>query len=136
MIKRLSWIVLIVIILVSAEISGRLVLMKNAWIKDQKGVWIKHGQPRILPDYVTLQEKVLAKATELYDQKRAEGIDFSSGPCLADPLADYPEWAVDIAHNPRQEIDNNPENQCSSFRTGKAKHFVELDENGNLIKVF
>lgn len=67
-------------------------------------------------------------------QKLNEGQNLSNGPCLANPLpADAPNWVCDVAHNPRQEIDNLPENQCSAF--GKtASHFIEVDENCNLIR--
>ena len=65
-----------------------------------------------------------------------EKIDLSNGPCLANPIEGLENWVCDIAHNPRIEIDNLPENQCSAFREGKAKYFVELDPNCNLIKIY
>jgi len=74
------------------------------------------------------------KATELCRAKKIEGINFSQGPCLSNDL--MPDWVADIAHNPRQPIDNEPENQCSAFREGKAHHFVELNENCEVIKVY
>jgi hypothetical protein len=62
--------------------------------------------------------------------------DLNNGPCLLDPdpYPDMSNWVCDIAHDPRQDVDNLPENQCSAFREGRAKHFVELDENCNLIR--
>ncbi len=62
-----------------------------------------------------------------------DGTDLSKGPCLNDKVID--DWVCDIAHSPREEIDNKQENQCSAFRAGEAHHFVELDENCSLIKV-
>ena len=62
-----------------------------------------------------------------------EGTDLSNGPCLSDKIVD--DWVCDIAHSPREEIDNQQENQCSAFRAGEANHFVELDENCGLINV-
>jgi hypothetical protein len=59
-------------------------------------------------------------------------MDFSCGPCLSDAL--MPDWVLDVAHNPRQAMDDLPSNQCPSFREGRAKHFVELDLEGNLIR--
>ena len=58
----------------------------------------------------------------------------SNGPCLSNEL--MPDWVADIAHDPRLPVDNLPENQCSAFRDGKAEHFVELDVNGEVIKVY
>lgn len=78
------------------------------------------------------RDLAISKARELFEQKKAEGMDFSNGPCLADEI--IPDWAVDVAHNPRQPVDNRPENQCSSFREGRVHHFVELDPQGNLIR--
>ena len=44
------------------------------------------------------------------------------------------DWCVDVAHDPRQPVDNLPENQCRSYREGKVHHFVELDPEGNVIR--
>lgn len=62
----------------------------------------------------------------------AKGTDLSAGPCLSNELAH--DWVCDVAHSPRQDIDNLPENQCSAYREGRAHHFVEVDENCELIK--
>ena len=37
-----------------------------------------------------------------------------------------PLWVADIAHDPREDIDDEPENQCQRYREGEASHFVEL----------
>lgn len=58
--------------------------------------------------------------------------DLSAGPCISNEIA--PDWVCDVAHNPRQAIDDLPENQCSAYKEGKAKHFVEVDETCNLIR--
>jgi hypothetical protein len=58
--------------------------------------------------------------------------NLSNSPCLSDNLA--PDWACDVAHSPRQAVDNLPENQCVSFRTGVVHHFVEVDESCDIIK--
>lgn len=74
------------------------------------------------------------KAQEIYQTKKNQGVDMRNGPCLANEL--MPDWILDVAHNPREDIDNLAENQCPSFREGKAHHFVELDPDGNLIRVY
>lgn len=78
-------------------------------------------------------EQLIEMAQELFKEKKAAGMDMSNGPCIANELDPY--WVVDVAHNPRQPIDDLPENQCSAFREGKAKHFIELDIEGSLIKI-
>lgn len=62
--------------------------------------------------------------------------DLSNGPCLGNPLENLKDWVCDVAHWPRQEIDNLPENQCSAFREGRAKHFIEVDVNCNFIRAY
>jgi hypothetical protein len=77
-------------------------------------------------------DTAINQANHLYRQEKAKGRDFSSGPCLSDAL--LPNWVVDIAHSPRQSIDDLDQNQCPSFKQGRSLHFVELDPNGNLIR--
>ncbi|MEZ0345475.1 MAG: hypothetical protein ABWK01_02885 [Infirmifilum sp.] len=66
----------------------------------------------------------------------ASGMDLSKGPCLLNPIKEMPDWVCDVAHSPREPIDNLPENQCSSFREGKATHFVEVSPTCELIRVY
>jgi len=61
------------------------------------------------------------------------GQDLSNGPCLLNPI-EGTEWVCDVAHSPRQDVDNKPENQCSAYREGIAKHFVEVNPGCELIK--
>lgn len=72
------------------------------------------------------------QAKYLYEVEKAKAKDFSSGPCLSNAL--MPDWVADIAHSPRQSIDDLPANQCPAYLEGRAHHFVELDPEGNLIK--
>lgn len=79
------------------------------------------------------QDKAVNQAKYWYEKAKLQGMDFSKGPCLADGL--IPGWVADIAHNPRKDIDNLPDNQCKAFLEGRAQHFVELDLEGNVIRV-
>ena len=54
-------------------------------------------------------------------------------PCLGEIALD---WFCDVAHLPRQSVDDLPENQCQDFREGKAKHFVEVTPNCKLIRKY
>ena len=72
------------------------------------------------------------QAQFIFRQRKIAGEDFSQGPCLSNAL--MPDWVLDIAHNPRQSIDDSPQNQCPAFLEGRAKHFVELDTEGNLVR--
>jgi hypothetical protein len=84
-----------------------------------------------IPDNNT-REEAIRRAKELFAHRKAAGVDFSNGPCLSEEI--MPDWCVDVAHNPRQAVDNFPDNQCRSHREGRVHHFVELDTDGNLIR--
>lgn len=68
------------------------------------------------------------QAKMLFEQKKQRKESFDNGPCLSNAL--MPGWVADIVHNPHQPIDDLAENQC-----GLADHFVELDLNGNAVRV-
>ncbi|MFH1786231.1 MAG: hypothetical protein ABH829_01060 [archaeon] len=55
--------------------------------------------------------------------RRDAGSDLSTGPCLGQIGED---WVCDVAHSPRVEVDDNPDNQCPQYRLGDAHHFVEV----------
>lgn len=85
------------------------------------------------PGLDTEIDTMVGRAQKIYKDRKTIGIDFSTGPCLTNDLAQ--EWVADIAHNPRMSLDNLAENQCPRFLEGKAKHFVELDLKGEVIRV-
>jgi hypothetical protein len=82
------------------------------------------------------KELAIEKCINACRETLISGKDLSNGPCLLNPITELKNWVCDVAHNPRQEVDNLPENQCSSFREGKAKHFVEVDIACNLIRAY
>ena len=59
--------------------------------------------------------------------------ELSMGPCIEENL--LRDWVCDVAHNPRTDVDDDPANQCANFRNGNASHFVEVDEDCNVIRV-
>jgi hypothetical protein len=73
----------------------------------------------------------VALAQQAYRDARARGVDMSQGPCLG---VIKKGWVADVAHDPRQKVDDDPANQCEAFRSGEATHFVELDPQGSLIR--
>ena len=60
--------------------------------------------------------------------------NLSDGPCLSNEI--IKDWVCDVAHYPRIEKDDFPQNQCENFRNGAAHHFVEVDSECNLIRVY
>lgn len=65
----------------------------------------------------------------------AANTNLEAGPCLLNPVSQDTNWVCDVAHNPRQAVDNLTENQCSAYRAGTAKHFVEITPDCQLIKI-
>lgn len=86
------------------------------------------------PGIVSENDRAVSQARKLFNEKKGLGMDFSNGPCLSNDL--MPNWVADIAHDPRRAIDDLPENQCQAFREGRARHFVELDQNGDVLTVY
>ena len=80
------------------------------------------------------RDKAVNAAQSAYRQFIATGVPLEPGPCVSESLPGVPDWVADIAHEPRLSLDDNPANQCQRYRNGEAHHFVELDENGQLIK--
>jgi len=84
----------------------------------------------------TLEEIRLGCIAMCQEQLNA-GADLSKGPCLVNNIGENPKgeiWVCDVAHSPRQDVDNQPENQCEDYGSGVAKHFVEVDEQCNVIE--
>ena len=90
---------------------------------------------RNAPQTVGEPNDVVAKRAciNLCKEKVNESRNLSSGPCLFEDNR-VVDWVCDVAHNPREAVDNLPENQCSAYREGRAQHFVEVDEKCNLIQ--
>lgn len=65
-----------------------------------------------------------------------EGKDLSEGPCLLDPMPEDNNWVCDIAHDPRQPVDNEMQNQCDAWNNGTAKHFIELTPECEFIAAY
>jgi hypothetical protein len=82
-------------------------------------------------DGAEADEQTIELAKQAYQEAKARGMDMSPGPCLG---VIKEGWVADVAHDPRQEVDDEPENQCEAYRSGDADHFVELDPEGAFIR--
>jgi hypothetical protein len=81
------------------------------------------------------RDRAVMEAMTAYHEAKSAGAELDHGPCIAEQLPGLTDWVADIAHSPRQPVDDRPANQCQRFRTGQAHHFVELDPSGHLIRV-
>jgi hypothetical protein len=80
------------------------------------------------------QALAVAKAKAAFRKAQARGENLSAGPCIAEQLPGLVDWAVDVAHDPRQAVDDEPAHQCQSYRDGRTHHFVELTPQGQPIR--
>jgi len=129
------YLIVLIFLAVVAMLGFILLILRSpedSYIKDSRGVWIKHGKPSAISTEVAVQQELIQKAADLYSAEVAEGADLSQGPCLG-KIDD--DWVADITHSPRQAVDDQIQNQCSDFIKGIAHHFIELDPNGNIVRV-
>jgi hypothetical protein len=80
------------------------------------------------------KDEAIDASKDAFVAGKKAGTDLRPGPCIAERLPGLPEWVADIAHDPRQSVDDQRANQCQRYRRGDASHFVELDPAGNLIR--
>jgi hypothetical protein len=83
----------------------------------------------------TDRDRAVMEAMAAYHEAKSTGAELDHGPCIAEQLPGLTDWVADIAHSPRQPVDDLPANQCQRFRKGRAHHFVELDPSGHLLRV-
>jgi hypothetical protein len=79
-------------------------------------------------------DRAIAAARRAYGEAVSRGQGLDAGPCIAEQLPGLPEWVADVAHDPREDIDDEPGNQCRRYREGEASHFVELTPAGRVIR--
>lgn len=90
------------------------------------------GTPALNIKATAEKDLAIAQAKELFRAQSLDGKNFTNGPCLSNSL--FPGWVADIVHDPRTSVDDDTANQCEAFVKGTAKHFVELDLEGNFIR--
>lgn len=100
---------------------------EDDWIKDSRGVWVKHGNPSNISEQVLQQQEAINCALDKFNNFTEEINSQCLGVC-----GDY---AVDIVYVPRTAEDNLAENQCEEYRNGNVNHFIELNKNGDIVKI-
>ncbi len=102
-----------------------------------KGIFMLFGVITIILLSSCIQQKskenpAITACISLCKDRLNSGSGLSNGPCLSNEI--YPDWVCDVVHNPRQQVDNIPKNQCPVFGEGTAHHFVEVDEKCGFIR--
>jgi hypothetical protein len=130
--KKIYIILIIIGILIISWLFIRFVFGggEDSWIKDEKGVYVRHGNPSETPAYVAEQQEGISCALSLYQEQKQTGIEFTSQ-CLGTCM----DYAVDIVHVPRTNEDNIFGNQCSEYQEGKVSKFIELDKDGKIVSI-
>jgi len=129
--KRTYLIIAIIVGILTIWLFVRFIIGGNedSWIKDSRGVWIKHGNPSETPDYVLEQQQAVSCALGLYEANSSR-LSFSSQ-CLGT----CGNYAVDIVHVPRTSEDNLIENQCLGYTEGKVSQFIEIDKYEEIVRI-
>jgi len=129
-IKRIHLIILLVFLFLAiAWAFVRFVIGGNedSWIKDEKGVYVKHGNPSEIPGYVAWQQAAISCAYDLFDNVTEEKSSQCLGICA--------NYAIDIVHVPRAAEDDLSQNQCADYGNGFVNHFIELDKNREIVRI-
>lgn len=117
---------IVVIVMVKLFFNGG----EDNWIRQDNGIWIRHGNSSEMPIYVQNQFNAVSCAFVLYTKERISGKAIDSQ-CLGN----CGEYAIDIISVPRSESDDLIENQCADFVNGKTTRFIELDKEGKILRV-
>jgi hypothetical protein len=71
------------------------------------------------------EQDIIDACVQACDNALKTGVSLDEGPCILNPIPNT-NWVCDVAHEPRQAVDNIAENQCQAYRNGAAKYFVEV----------
>jgi hypothetical protein len=87
-----------------------------------------------IPESIT--QGVKSSCISLCNEELEKGTNLENGPCLSDntPNWNIENWVCDVAHSPRENVDNLRENQCDDWHNKKASHFVEVYPNCEFIR--
>lgn len=102
--------------------------MKICFLALVLGILLVSGCVAEIPN---MKEQAKEKCIEACKTALATGQNLSPGPCLSNRIVDG--WVCDVAHWPRQEVDNDAANQCPEFGE-TAKHFVEVNPECEFIR--
>lgn len=130
--RKLNIVIIFIIILLCAVLVLRFSLggTGGTWVVNENGLYDKSENSSGISEEVVDQQLLILAAMQLYFEKQREGMNFSSQ-CLG-VVGDY---AVDVVHIPRIAEDDVKENQCEEFISGMVKKLIELDAEGNVMRI-
>ena len=83
---------------------------------------------------------IASQCIALCQEALKENKNLSNGHCLSDNNSNWKidNWVCDVAHSPRQDVDNQRENQCDKwwdgYQKGNAPYFTEVTPNCDFIR--
>ncbi|VVB78318.1 Uncharacterised protein [uncultured archaeon] len=128
---RIYWIILIGVIFFI--LIGLFVFFRSnedTWTLDSQGVYVKHGNPAVIPAKVLEQQEALFCADNKYRIAQDDRLEFNSQ-CLGR----CGNYSVDIVHVPRTADDDLSQNQCEDYKNQVTSHFIELNNKGIIVRV-
>jgi hypothetical protein len=128
-IKKSFLVIAGIIVLLTAFVIVRFIVGggEDNWIKDSRGVYVKQGNPSLEPIEIIEQQQAISCALEKFNNFTGEKNSQCLGACG--------NYAVDIVHVPRTAADDLTENQCRDYADGKIPSFIELDKNGEIVRI-
>jgi hypothetical protein len=100
---------------------------EDNWIKDSRGVYVKHGNPSETPVYVLEQKEAINCAYDKFGNFDEEKSSQCLGTCK--------DYAIDIVHVPRTAEDDLMTNQCEDYKNKIVSHFIELNQQGEIVRI-
>lgn len=132
--KKIALGIIVLVVIVSLVIFGIFFIFskfnKDSWIKDQKGIWITEGNPENASTEIKEQQNAISCASGLYAENSLKNISF-----VSQCLGSCGNYSVDVVNVPRTSDDDLKTNQCSDFSEGKLKHLIELNKQGNIVRI-
>lgn len=97
-------------------------------------VWqVNRKEGEYKPGVNALNDRAVNTALMVYESQKKTKKNLSNGPCLSNDLLD--DWVADLVHDPKVPEDDLMENQCAALLDGTATRIVELDLDGNVVRV-
>jgi predicted permease len=126
--------ILVLIVILGLLVYGVIFIVskfkEDDWIKDSRGLYLMHGNSSSTPTYVIEQQEAISCASSLYASASIANMSFNSQ-CLGT----CGNYSIDIVNVPRISEDNLAENQCADYLLKKTTHFIELNKQGNIVRI-
>jgi len=126
-VKNNTYWVAVVFVIIILGIFLFFKFQEDDWIKNENGIWVKHGNPTETPNEVLEQQETINCAYDLFKN--------FSGEIGSQCLGICGNYSVDLVNVPRTSEDSLVANQCWDYIEGKTSNFIELDKEMNVVRI-